>query len=523
MCIIGGTTLDPITIVVGVATLFLGLVLGQFIDTIRGASARQRAEREVAEALKEADRVKKEATVSAKEEVLKKREELEKEIEDTRREFRDTERRLTKREDGLERKLDVIAKKERILDQAERKLAERTGEADKKNRELNEVLDRQREMLHRISGLGLDEARDILLERLAKELEDETGQVIARHEESLREVCDQKARQILSCAIQRWSAEHTAETTVSTVDIPSDDMKGRIIGREGRNIRAFEKATGVDVIVDDTPGVVIVSGFDNVRREIAKLALSKLIQDGRIHPARIEEVVEVTKSEMEEYIVQTGKQAAMDANVQRLHPKEIELLGRLKFRTSYSQNVLQHSLEVCHLAGMLAEELGLDGGLARRCGLLHDIGKAMDHEMEGGHPEIGADLARRFGEPKEVVQAVADHHEDVHPETVYTTLVSAADTVSAARPGARRETLEKYLKRLEELETLCNAFPGVEQSYAIQAGREVRVLVNANKTNDRETAKLCRDIAKSIESQLSYPGEIKVTALRETRIVEYAR
>jgi ribonucrease Y len=311
---------------------------------------------------------------------------------------------------------------------------------------------------------------------------------------------------------------------VSTVDIPSDDMKGRIIGREGRNIRTFEKATGVDVIVDDTPGVVIVSAFDNVRRETAKLALTKLIQDGRIHPSRIEEVVKETQEEMDKYILEVGKQAVLDANIGPLHEKMTQLLGRLRFRTSYSQNVLQHSLEVAHLCGLMADELGLNGQLARRCGLLHDIGKAADHEMEGGHPKIGAELAKRYGETnKDVLHAIAGHHDDVTVDHLYTVLVAAADAISAARPGARRETLEKYVKRLEELEAVANGFPGVEHAYAIQAGRELRVIANASQLTDSEAIKTCREIARAIEEQLNYPGEIKVTVVRETRAVEFAR
>jgi ribonuclease Y len=340
----------------------------------------------------------------------------------------------------------------------------------------------------------------------------------------LRTSSEERARRVLATAIHRYAAEHTADTTVSTVDIPSDDMKGRIIGREGRNIRTFEKCTGVDVIVDDTPGVVIVSAFDNIRRETARLALTKLIQDGRIHPSRIEEVVTETQSEMDKHIMEVGKQAVLEANIGLLHEKLVQLLGRLKFRTSYSQNVLQHSLEVAHLCGMMAEELGLDGRLARRCGLLHDIGKAADHEMEGGHPKIGAELAARHGEKSpEVLHAISGHHDDVTIDHVYTVLVASADAISASRPGARRETLEKYVKRLEELEAVASGFPGVEHAYAIQAGREVRVIANASQTSDSDAIKVCHDIARAIEEQLHYPGEIKVTVVRETRAVEYAR
>jgi ribonuclease Y len=324
-------------------------------------------------------------------------------------------------------------------------------------------------------------------------------------------------------AVQRYASAHTSETTVSTVDIPSDEVKGRIIGREGRNIRAFEKATGVDVIVDDTPGVVIVSAFDNVRREIGKLSLIRLIQDGRIHPSRIEEIVNETTREMEEHIRRLGLQACEEAGVRGLHPKLMDLMGRLHFRVSYSQNVRQHSIEVAHLTGMMAEQLGLDGTLARRCGFLHDIGKAADHEMEGGHPAVGAELLKRYGEGSEVVHAAAGHHDDIRPEHIYTVLVAAADAVSAARPGARRETLEKYVRRLEELEALACGFPGVEHAFAVQAGREIRVIVDSSRVNDRQAARLCRDLAAAIEQSLTYPGEIKVTVLRETRNIEFAR
>jgi ribonuclease Y len=363
----------------------------------------------------------------------------------------------------------------------------------------------------------------LLFARLEDELSHEVGGLVLKHAQMLKETQQQKAREILATAIQRYASGHTAETTVSTVDIPSDDMKGRIIGREGRNIRAFEKATGVDVIVDDTPGIVIVSGFDNIRRETAKLALEKLIMDGRIHPARIEEIVNETQDEMAEHIRQLGLKAAQEANVPGLHEKLLDYLGRLKFRTSYSQNVLQHSIEVAWLTGMLAEEIGLDGALGRRCGLLHDIGKAADHEMEGGHPAIGAELTKRFGEVREVIHAALGHHDDLRPETPYTVLVAAADAVSASRPGARRETLEKYVRRLEELEGLVCGFPGVDQAYAIQAGREVRVIADSHHLDDQAAAKLCRDIARAIQDQLTYPGEVKVTVLRETRAVEFAR
>jgi ribonuclease Y len=374
-----------------------------------------------------------------------------------------------------------------------------------------------------LSGLSRQEATNRLLEMLETELRHEAGTIILRHEKKMQEIAESKSREILLTCIQRYAAAHTAETTTSTVDIPNDEMKGRIIGREGRNIRALEKATGVDVIIDDTPGVVIVSGFDTVRREVARLSLNKLIADGRIHPARIEEIVAETTAEMEQHIQKRGEEAAQEADVPGLHPKLIHLLGRLRFRTSYSQNVLRHSIEVAFLTGMLAEELGLDGALGRRCGLLHDIGKAADHEAEGGHPKIGAELLKRYGEGPEVVHAALGHHDDIRVDHPYTVLVAAADACSASRPGARRETLERYIKRMEELEKIATGFDGVEQAFAIQAGRELRVIASAKDTTDASAAKICRDIARAFEQQLTYPGEIKVTVLRETRATEVAR
>src|SRR5439155_21408074 len=407
-------------------------------------------------------------------------------------------------------------KKERVLENGQRKLSERRSELEKKTEEVEAVRQQQMAELHRIAELSREQAQALLLSRIEGELAEEIAHRLRKNEEHIRAGSEEKSREILATCIQRYAAEHTADTTVSTVDIPSDDMKGRIIGREGRNIRTFEKCTGVDVIVDDTPGVVIVSAFDNIRRETARLSLTKLIQDGRIHPSRIEEVVAETQKEMEKHILELGKQAVLEADVPIPHEKIVHLLGRLRFRTSYSQNVLQHSLEVAHLCGLMAGELGLNPQLARRCGLLHDVGKAADHEMEGGHPKIGAELAKRYGETsKEVLHAIAGHHDDVTVEHIYTVLVAAADAISAARPGARRETLEKYVKRLEELEALAAGFPGVEHAFAIQAGRELRVIANAHTLSDNEATKTCREIAKAIEQQLNYPGEIKVTVVRE--------
>jgi len=521
--------MDPLTCVILVCLAALvasgvGYTVARMQDRLRLTSAQARVEEILEQARKGADNVVKEAELRAKDELFKKREEFNREIDKTRNELRDQERRLDKREDNLEQKHQSQVKRERTLESTQRKLKERTDQVEKRGQELDGIYQSQLQKLHEISGLNREQAEQQLRERLEQELSDEVAARIQKHEEHLRSAAEGKAREIVATAIQRFAAEHTADTTVSTVDIPSDDMKGRIIGREGRNIRTFEKCTGVDVIVDDTPGVVIVSAFDNIRRETARLALSKLIQDGRIHPSRIEEVVKETQEEMEKHILEVGRQAVLGASIGPLHDKLVQLLGRLRFRTSYSQNVLNHSLEVAHLCGLMAEEIGLNGQLARRCGLLHDIGKAADHEMEGGHPKIGAELAKRYGESREeVLHAIAGHHDDVTIDHVYTVLVAAADAISAARPGARRETLEKYVKRLEELEAVACGFPGVEQAYAIQAGREVRVIANASQTSDSDAVRVCRDIAKAIEEQLNYPGEIKVTVVRETRAVEYAR
>jgi ribonucrease Y len=512
---------------IGFFELLLSVVIGiagaWLIARFRAKTARGGADQILASARLEAETIRKQAELAAKEDVLKRREDFEVEIDRVRGDFREQERRLDKRADILDQKLEMINTKELELASAGRLLADQQEEIRRRHAEVKQNLAIQLENLQRISHLSPDDAREMLLKRVEDELNREIGGLILKHQAMVQEGCQQKTREILTTTIQRYAASHTAETTASTVDIPNDEMKGRIIGREGRNIRAFEKATGVDVIVDDTPGVVIVTGFDSVRREIAKIALERLIQDGRIHPARIEEIVKETQEDIEQHIRRLGQQAAVDANVVGLHDKLLEYLGRLHFRTSYSQNVLKHSLEVAYLTGLLAEEVGLSGPVGRRCGLLHDIGKAADHEMDGGHPAVGAELARRYGESKEVVHAALGHHDDLRIETPYTLLVSAADAISASRPGARRETLEKYVRRLEELESLVLGFPGVEQAYAIQAGREVRVLVDSRQLDDAESAKLCREIAQSIQSRLSYPGEVKVTVLRESRSVEFAR
>lgn len=472
----------------------------------------------------DADRLLKDAELRAKDEAFRRREELARELETARAELREQERRLEKREDAVEEKAKEFAKKERHAEAVQKKLAERKEAVEKRAKELEALVAEETKKLHEISGLSREAAERLLFEKLERELSEETARRIQQHAEATKQQADTKAREIVATAIQRCAADHTADSTVSTVDIPSDDMKGRIIGREGRNIRTFEKATGVDVIVDDTPGVVIVSAFDNVRRETARLALAKLITDGRIHPTRIEEVVAETQTEMEAHILELGRQAVQQADVPMPHEKLVQLLGRLRFRTSYSQNVLMHSVEVAHLCGLMAGELGLNPQLARRCGLLHDVGKAADQEMEGGHPKVGAELARRYGETsKEVLHAIAGHHDDVTVDHIYTVLVAAADAISASRPGARRESLEKYVKRLEALEAVACGFPEVDAAFAIQAGRELRVIVNSHKATDADAVRVAREVARAIEQQLTYPGEIKVTVLRETRTVEVAR
>lgn len=509
--------------IIGLIAGIIGVTVGYFIDrAIKGRAWKTRDDI-LKEAQRDAENLQRDHELKLKEEMLRRRESLEAKMEEVHGQLRDRERELDRRHAQMEEQQDSFRKKEKMLQGTQTKLADRTRSLDARETELNRMLKEEQEQLYRISELSREQATEQLLKRLDRELSDQTGAMIMRHEAEVKVECERKAREIIGMAVQRYASAHTSETTVSTVDIPSDEVKGRIIGREGRNIRAFEKATGVDVIVDDTPGVVIVSAFDNVRREIGKMSLVKLIQDGRIHPSRIEEIVAETTREMEEHIRRLGMQACEEAGVRGVHPRIMDLMGRLHFRVSYSQNVRQHSIEVAHLTGMMAEQLGLDGTLARRCGFLHDIGKAADHEMEGGHPAVGAELLKRYGEGSEVVHAAAGHHDDIRPEHIYTVLVAAADAVSAARPGARRETLEKYVRRLEELEALACGFPGVDHAFAVQAGREIRIIVDSSRVNDRQAARMSRDIASAIEQSLTYPGEIKVTVLRETRNVEFAR
>jgi len=515
------------TIVYVIIATILGAVLAtvlvKLLDALRKKDAETEARKIIEKAQSDISNRLKEAELEIKEKALKQKSDNEQELVRARQELHERERKLDKRDDQIEQRADQLTKQEKMVESNQRKLAERLDDLNRRNEELNNLLDLERQTLHKLSGLSREEATSRLLDVLDKQLAREQGQLIIKHQKKLEETVDVKAKEMLLTSLQRYAAAHTAETTTSTVDIPNDEMKGRIIGREGRNIRAFEKATGVDVIIDDTPGVVIVSAFDPVRREIARISLGKLIADGRIHPARIEELVAQTQAEMDARIQKLGEEAAQEADIPGLHERVIHLLGRVHFRTSYSQNVLRHSIEVAFMSSMIAEQMGFDPEVARRSGLLHDIGKAADHDAEGGHPKIGADLLKRYGEGPEVVHAALGHHDDIRIEMPYTMIVATSDACSASRPGARRESLDRYIKRMEELEAIATKFDGVTQAFAIQAGREVRVMVSASETNDEVAAKICHDIARSCEQQLTYPGEIKITVLREVRFSDVAK
>ncbi len=479
-------------------------------------SAEQEAKRIVTEATKLADSRKKELVLEAKDEIHKHRLDSERELNERRKDIQRQERRIQQKEESMDRKLDQLEKKE---DQ----LAKKTQKADNRLNEAEEVKVKQIELLEKISGFSQEQAKNYLLKNLENELTHEKAVKIMEFEQKTKDECDSRAREILSLAIQRCAADHVSEATISVVPLPNDEMKGRIIGREGRNIRAIETATGVDIIIDDTPEAITLSSFDPVRREIARLAIEKLISDGRIHPARIEEMVEKSTKEVNYTIKQEGERAVIEAGINSIHPELIKLIGRLRYRTSYGQNVLNHSLEVAYLSGMIASELGLDPTIARRAGLLHDIGKALDHEIEGSHVEIGVEVAKRFKENEAVIHAIQAHHGDVEAKTVIACIVQAADAISAARPGARRENLENYIKRLEKLEAVASSFNGVERCFAIQAGREIRIMVKPEVIDDERMIPLAREICKKIESELDYPGQIKVNIIRESRAIEYAK
>ncbi len=463
-----------------------------------------------------AETIKKEITIEAREDAHRLRIEIEKEIRDRRSEMQRQERRLIQKEENIDKKQENLEKKEDNIIHQETQIYN-------KQQELTELHKKQIEELERISGYSTEEAKDLLLSIIEKEVRHESAVMIKDIEQKTKEEADKRAREIITTSIQKCAADHIAESTVSVVPLPNDEMKGRIIGREGRNIRAIETLTGIDLIIDDTPEAVILSGFDPIRREIARIALEKLIVDGRIHPTRIEEMVEKAEKEVNNTIKEEGEQATFDVGIHNLHPELVKLLGRLKYRTSYGQNILKHSLEVAHLSGLMAAELGLDIKLAKRAGLLHDIGKAVDHEVEGTHVDIGMDLLRRYKESEQVINSMASHHGDYEPKNLEAVLISAADALSAARPGARRETLETYIKRLQKLEEIANSATGVEKSFAIQAGREVRIIVKPEEMSDEEIVFLARDISKKIEDELEYPGQIKVNVIRETRAIEYAK
>ena len=495
---------------------FIGFILRKNIAEGKLNSAESQAEKILEDARKNAESVKKETLVEAKEEAYKLKSEMEQEIRERRNETQRMERRLMQKEENLDRKTEQIERKEESMQKTEQELA-------KQKKNLNELTQKQMQELERISNLSYDQAKDLLLSRVESEIKHEAAMIIKENENIVREESERRARNVISLAIQRCAADHVAETTVSVVALPNDEMKGRIIGREGRNIRTLETLTGIDLIIDDTPEAVILSGFDPVRREVARIALEKLILDGRIHPGRIEEMVEKAKKEVEQNIREEGEQATFETGVNGLHPELIRLLGRLRYRTSYGQNVLKHSIEVAHLAGVMAAEIGADVALAKRAGLLHDIGKAIDHEVEGSHTVIGADLAKKYRESEEVIHGIAAHHGDEPFRSVEAVLVSAADAISAARPGARRETLEAYIKRLEKLEEIANSFPGVDKCFAIQSGREVRIMVKPEDITDDGTKVLAKEVAKRIEKELEYPGQIRVNVIRETRSTEYAK
>ncbi|HEG42493.1 MAG TPA: ribonuclease Y [Phycisphaerales bacterium] len=525
--IIGVGAIGPEVILAVVAGFVVGIpvaiIIQRSVQRGQNKTFREESERLVETAKRQGENIVKSAELEAAEVVLKKKEAFAAKRSQAEAGLQKQERELGKRENTLSRDLADLGNRKKQLGDSERELGQKKQSCEARAKHLATLVVQQKNQLLKITSMDVESAKELLLKRLEDECEHEMNTIIERSIEETKETVDEKSREIINIAIQRYAAEQTCEITVSTVEIPSDEMKGRVIGREGRNIRAFEQATGVDVIVDDTPGVIIVSGFNPIRREVARQSMEKLIQDGRIHPSRIEELVVQTKKDVQQKVLQIGKAAAAEVDVRGLNNKVLAMIGSLHYRTSFGQNVLRHSVEVAFLSQAMADEVGLDGSVAKRAGFLHDIGKAMDREMEGGHPEIGANYLRRFKESDIVLNAVAAHHGDIVADNPYTPLVSAADAISASRPGARRETLERYIKRLEKLEDIASSFKGVENCYAIQAGREVRVIVNSSNIDDDSAVKVARDIAKKIEEEMTYPGEIKVTLLREVRCIEYAR
>lgn len=509
------------------AALLIGFSAGAFLYkkmiAERSRLAERKAREAVEEAKKEATAVKKEAEIRAKDHFFQARTEFELEAKERRQELLNMEKRLLQKEENLEKRVDLLDQKEANLSRREKGIVQQERASDEKEKKYSAMVEEQRRLLERLAGVSAEEAQERLMKLVESEMRHESAKLIKKIEEETHSQADKKAKEIIVGAIQRYAADYVAEETVSVVNLPNEEMKGRIIGREGRNIRALEAATGVDLIIDDTPEAVIISGFNPVRREIARITLERLIADGRIHPGRIEEIVAKAEQETEQTIRESGERATFDLGVHGINPELVRMVGKLKFRTSFAQNVFQHSLEVAFLAGAMASELGINIKQAKRAGLLHDIGKAVDHEVEGSHALIGADLAKKYGESPKIIHAIAAHHDDEKPQTALAILIQAADALSAARPGARREMLETYVKRLEELEKIAYSFPGVNKAYAIQAGREVRVIVENENISDDDAAMLSRDIARKIENELSYPGQIKITVIRETRAVEYAK
>jgi ribonuclease Y len=511
------------SLVVGMLLFLLGWYARKRASESKLMSTEKLAEKMISEAKKEAETHKKGAVLEAKDQWYKAKEKFERETQARKSELSKLERRFSDREANLNRKVDILEKKEGDVRRRERDVTSRDKALSDKEQELKRLVEEENRRLERIAGMTSDEAKQILITNLESEARHEAAHLIRKVREEAERKADKEAREVLTLAIQRCAADHVVESTVSVVSLPNEEMKGRIIGREGRNIRAFELSTGIDVIIDDTPEAVILSGFDPIRREVAKISLERLVADGRIHPARIEEVVAKVQAEMDEKIREVGEQVSLDVGVHGLHPELIKMLGRLQYRTSYGQNVLQHSKEVAYLSGMMASELGFDSQLAKRAGLLHDIGKAIDHETEGTHTQIGSDVAERYGENPGVVHAIGFHHSDSVTDSANSVLVQAADAVSSARPGARRETLESYVKRLEKLEKIADSFKGVTKAFAIQAGREIRIMVESKEINDDRAEALAQDIARKVEKELEYPGQVKVVVIRETRAIEYAK
>lgn len=516
-----------VTILCSIVFAVIGVAVGYFVRQMIGqsqaTSMEQRARLALKDAERDADTIRKEASIHAKAEVLKAREDFEASVKSRRQEISALEERISQRELNLDRKVALLDKKEHAIEDKTHDLEQRLAEVNERQAELQRLVADERVQLQRIAQLSQDEARNIIMERIEKDLQSEIGALIRRNQEHAKETSEREARKIVAQAVQRCAVSHAGQITTTSIVLPSDDVKGRIIGREGRNIRALEAATGVNILIDDTPEAVVISGFDALRREVASKALEALIADGRIHPARIEEVVARAEDEINETIREVGEQALFEVGLQDADPAVIRKIGRLKYRTSYSQNVLQHSIEVAQLMGIMAGELGLDVSLAKRVGMLHDVGKAMDHEVEGGHAQIGADFLKKHGEDFVVINAIAAHHEDIAGESIYAVLCMAADAISSSRLGARSETTEIYLKRLEKLEEIANEFDGVRKSFAIQAGREVRLLVDPEKIDDNEAMVLARNVSKRIENDLKYPGQIRIVVIRETRCVEYAK